>query len=129
SQAARPCSPRFRVQVLTVPGAWSGASSSAELVPLGLSGLFLSGSVLLFLRARVARLLRRLFLAAASTVVGGVEPGAAEMDRDGIEHRLDRRSAADRTSFGGRVGDPLEDFEDVPVRALVFIGRHQNEGR
>ncbi len=51
------------------------------------------------------------------------------MDRDGIEHRLDRRGAADGARLRRRLGDALEDFEDVPVRALVFVGRHENERR
>ena len=31
---------------------------------------------------------------------------------------------AGATETARRLRDPLEDFEDVPVRALVFIGRH-----
>src|SRR5207245_8169623 len=82
--------------------------------------------VVLLLGARCARFLRGLLLASTPPVVGGVEPRAAEMNRDGIQHRLDRRGPADGTRLGRRVGDPLENLEDVPVRALVFIGRHEN---
>src|SRR5439155_14518086 len=76
--------------------------------------LFSGGGVLLLVvAARVARFLRRLLLATAPPVVGGVEPGTAEMHRDGIQHGLDRPRAAHGTCLWRRVGDPLEDFEDV----------------
>ena len=47
------------------------------------------------------------------------------MDWDRIEHGLDGRRTADRTSLGGWVGDALEDFENVPVRTLVFVRGHE----
>jgi hypothetical protein len=46
------------------------------------------------------------------------------MDRDGIEHRLDRRRPADRTFLGRRIGDALEQLEDVSLRTLVLVSRH-----
>ena len=47
------------------------------------------------------------------------------MNRDGIEHGLDRGRAAHRALLWLWVGDPLENFEDVPVGALVFIRGHE----
>ena len=47
------------------------------------------------------------------------------MDWDRIKHCLDGRRPADRTRLRGRVGDALEDFENVPVRTLVFVRGHE----
>ena len=78
---------------------------------LGLGGLLLLCGrvrlVLLVARARVGsglrgRLLRPVPLAPAAAVVGRVETGAAEMDRDGIENGLDGRRPADRARLGRR---------------------------
>jgi hypothetical protein len=61
----------------------------------------------------------------ATAVVGRVETGAAEMDRDGIEDGLDGRRPANRARLRRRIGNALEDFEDVPVRTLVFVRGHE----
>jgi len=47
------------------------------------------------------------------------------MDRDGIENGLDGRRPANRARLRLRVGDALEDFEDVPIRTLVFVRGHE----
>ncbi len=47
------------------------------------------------------------------------------MNRDGIENGLDRRRFADRAFLRGRLGNALEDFEDVPIRTLVFVCGHE----
>jgi len=47
------------------------------------------------------------------------------MDRDGIENGLDGRRSADRACLRRRIGNALEDFEDVPVRTLVFVCGHE----
>ena len=47
------------------------------------------------------------------------------MNRDGIENGLNGRRPADRACLGRRIGNPLEDFEDVPVRTLVLIRGHE----
>ena len=49
------------------------------------------------------------------------------MDRDGQQHALDRPLAADLAFFGRRVVHPLEDLEHVPVRATVFVDRHDGD--
>src|ERR671935_1256019 len=96
---------------------------------LSFGGLLFRRLVLLLRAGRIAGLLRRFLLAAAAPVVGRVETGPAEMDRYRIEHSLDRRGPANGTLLRRRLGDALEDFEDVPVRALVLIRRHGNERR
>ena len=73
--------------------------------------------------------LGRLLLAPAAAVVGRVETGAAKVNRHRVEDRLDRGGAAFRAGFGSRLGDALEELEDVPVRTLVFVRRHGNERR
>src|ERR671935_759966 len=79
---------------------------------LGLAG------VLFLPRAVGARALAR--------VVGGVEPGALEVDRDRAEDTLDRRLAhlaeADRI-----VRHALEGLEGVAVSAPVFVDGHREE--
>jgi len=47
------------------------------------------------------------------------------MDWNGIENGLDGRRSADRARLRRGVGDALEDFEDVPVRTLVFVRGHE----
>ena len=47
------------------------------------------------------------------------------MDRDGIENGLDGRRPANRARLGRGIGNALEDFEDVPVRTLVFVRGHE----
>ena len=47
------------------------------------------------------------------------------MDRDGVENGLDGRRAANRASLRRGIGNALEDFEDVPVRTLVFVRGHE----
>jgi len=47
------------------------------------------------------------------------------MNRDGIENSLDGRRSADRACLRGRIGNALEDLEDVPVRTLVFVRGHE----
>ena len=47
------------------------------------------------------------------------------MDRDGIENGLDGRCPANRARLGRGIGNALEDFEDVPVRTLVFVCGHE----
>lgn len=47
------------------------------------------------------------------------------MDRDGIKNGLDGRRAAYRARLRRRIGNALEDFEDVPVRTLVFVRGHE----
>src|SRR5207247_10529691 len=104
--------------------AWcSRPRSSAALLDgaLRFRGFLFSGGgvLLLVVSARVARFLRRLLIAFARPVVGGVEPVTAEMHRDGIQHSLDPQCSAQGTCIWRRAGDPLEDLEDVPVPALV----------
>lgn len=47
------------------------------------------------------------------------------MNRDGIKNGLDGRRAAYRARLRRRIGNALEDFEDVPVRTLVFVRGHE----
>ena len=47
------------------------------------------------------------------------------MDRNRVENGLDRRRFADRACLRRRIGNALEDFEDVPVRTLVFVRGHE----
>ncbi len=47
------------------------------------------------------------------------------MNRDGIENGLDGRRSADRARLRRRIGDALEDLEDVPIRTLVFVRGHE----
>jgi hypothetical protein len=47
------------------------------------------------------------------------------MNWDGIENGLDGRRSADRARLRRRIGDALEDLEDVPIRTLVFVRRHE----
>lgn len=47
------------------------------------------------------------------------------MDRDGIENGLHGRRSADRARLRRWIGNALEDFEDVPVRTLVFVRGHE----
>lgn len=47
------------------------------------------------------------------------------MDGNGIENGLDRRGSTDRALLRLRIGDPLEELEDVPVRTLVFVRGHE----
>ena len=47
------------------------------------------------------------------------------MDRDGIENGLDGGRPANRALLRRGIGNALEDFEDVPVRTLVFVRGHE----
>lgn len=47
------------------------------------------------------------------------------MDRDGVENGLDGRRPANRARLRLGIGYALEDFEDVPVRTLVFVRGHE----
>ena len=49
------------------------------------------------------------------------------MDRDRVQDPLERPLAADLADLRRVVGHLLEDLEDMPLRALVFVDRHQTE--
>src|SRR5918999_1219811 len=57
-------------------------------------------------------------------VVGDVEAGAFEYQACPTGDLADSRLPADRTLGAGFVRHFLEFFEGVPVRALIFVGRH-----
>ena len=57
-------------------------------------------------------------------VVGRVEPGALEMDRDRVQDSLDGALAADLADLRRVVGHLLEDLEEMAVRAFVLVDRH-----
>jgi copper transport protein len=46
------------------------------------------------------------------------------MDGDGVQHDLERRSATDLARLGPGLRHAVEDLEQVPVRALVFVDGH-----
>ena len=62
--------------------------------------------------------------AAGAPVIGRVEAGALEVDRDRVEHPLDR-FAADLAHRDRVVGHPLHHLEGVAVGAAVSVGRHE----
>src|SRR3954451_15812614 len=81
---------------------------------------------------RLLRLLRLLRVGAAvrarlgralAGVVGGVEAGALEVHRNGVEDSLDRRAALLARGHG-IVRDRLEDLELMTVAAAVLVDRH-----
>src|SRR5712692_1998038 len=139
SPAVRHPSRRVRDRVSTGRAASSATDSSADLLSSAFGGLLLGRRVLLVrlvllvflvvsarVRSRLrGRLLRPVPLAPAAPVVGRVETGTAEMNRDRIENGLDRRCPADRTRLWRRIGNAFEDLEDVPVRTLVFVRGHE----
>ena len=49
------------------------------------------------------------------------------MDRDRVQDPLEGALAADLADLRRVVGHLLEDLEEMPVRALVFVDRHQTE--
>src|SRR5207237_10924389 len=76
-------------------------------------------------RAVLRRVLRAvLALAAAAPVVGRVEARAFEVDRDRVQHPLDRTLPADLTRRRRRIGHALEELENVALRAFVLVDRH-----
>src|SRR5438477_6063079 len=95
---------------------------------LGLCGLRLGLLVGVLLRARVriatGAVDGRLLLARAATVVRGVEPRSLEMHSDGIQDTLDGSFAADLALRRGGFTHPLEQLENVSVRATVLVDRH-----
>ena len=72
-------------------------------------------------RRRRLALLGRL---ARTAVVGRVEPRALEVDRDRVQHLLDRTLAADLADLRGRVVHPVEELENVPVRTAILVDGH-----
>src|SRR5438034_11568566 len=65
--------------------------------------------------------------AGAAPVVGRVEAGALEVDRHRIEDALEWPLAADLALLGRGLVDPLEELEQMPVRATVFVDWHYTE--
>src|SRR5579884_938108 len=92
---------------------------------LGRLGVALRGLGLRLAAARVAFLRRRLALA----VVGRVEARALVVDRDRVEHELDRRHVADVAALGRGRRHRLEALERMPVRAAVLVNRHSGRRR
>src|SRR4051812_48193970 len=87
---------------------------------LGVLRVLLLGVVLV---GAVARGLLRLALALGRAVVRVVEARPLEVDRDGVEHPHDRRTAL-LAGGHGRVGHLLHDLEQMPVLAAVLVDRH-----
>src|SRR5581483_2078262 len=90
---------------------------------VGLRALVRLVGLLVVLLGR-ALAVRAVALPRAPAVVGRVEAGALEVDRDRVQDLRQRRRTADLAYLGVGIGDPVEYLEEMPVRTPKLVDRH-----